>query len=96
MSNKNKHQGKSKVSQETPNNVLDKMEFEGIVEDFLGNDLYRVRTVPVGQEQGIVVMCKRNGKMRGNDIRISKGDRVNIETSTYDFTKGRIVYRERS
>lgn len=40
-------------------------------------------------------MCHLSGKMRKNNIRVLMGDRVDVEISTYDFTKGRIAYRHK-
>lgn len=42
-----------------------------------------------------VVLCRLGGKMRKNYIRVVPGDRVTIEISPYDLTRGRIVFRER-
>ncbi len=42
-----------------------------------------------------VVLCRLGGKMRKNFIRVVVGDRVTIEISPYDLTRGRIVFRER-
>ncbi len=46
-------------------------------------------------ENGHTVNCHLGGKMRKNYIRIVPGDKVRIEVSPYDFTKGRITFRER-
>lgn len=43
-----------------------------------------------------VVLCHLGGKMRKNYIRVVPGDRVTVELSPYDLTKGRIVYRDRN
>lgn len=42
-----------------------------------------------------LVLCHLGGKMRKNYIRVVPGDRVTVEVSPYDFTKGRITYRDR-
>lgn len=42
-----------------------------------------------------IVLCRLGGKMRKNYIRVVPGDRVTVEVSPYDFTKGRIIHRER-
>ena len=42
-----------------------------------------------------IVLCRLGGKMRKNYIRVVPGDRVTIEISPYDLTRGRIVFRER-
>jgi len=66
------------------------IEVEGEVLECLPNTLFRVT---VGK--GHVVLCHLSGKMRLNYIRIMPGDKVRIEITPYDPTKGRIVYRVR-
>lgn len=63
-------------------------ELEGEVAEALPNTLFRVK-LPDGQ----VILCHLSGKMRMNYIRILPGDRVKLEMTPYDKTKGRIVYR---
>lgn len=63
-------------------------ELEGEVVEALPNTLFRVK-LPDGQ----VILCHLSGKMRLNYIRILPGDRVKLEMTPYDQTKGRIVYR---
>lgn len=64
------------------------IEIEGIVSECLPNTLFRVK-LPNGK----IVLCHLSGKMRLNFIRIMPGDRVRIEMTPYDPTKGRITYR---
>jgi translation initiation factor IF-1 len=66
------------------------LEVEGVVTQALANTRFRV-TIQSGQ----VVMAHVAGRMRKNFIRIVPGDKVRVELSPYDLTKGRIVYRER-
>jgi translation initiation factor IF-1 len=61
----------------------------GVVTEVLPNTMVRVN-LPNGQK----VLAHISGKMRKNFIRIVPGDRVEIEISPYDLTKGRIVFRE--
>jgi translation initiation factor IF-1 len=61
----------------------------GVVTEVLPNTMFRVN-LPNGQK----VLAHISGKMRKNFIRIVPGDRVEIEISPYDLTKGRIVFRE--
>ena len=63
---------------------------EGIVQEVLPNAMFRVKL-----EQGPIILGHISGKMRQNKIQILTGDRVRVELSPYDLTKGRIVYRER-
>ncbi|HSD98239.1 MAG TPA: translation initiation factor IF-1 [Patescibacteria group bacterium] len=65
-------------------------EVEGIVKESLPNTLFRVELA-----DGSVVLCHLAGKMRLNFVRILPGDRVKVEMTEYDKTKGRIVYRGR-
>ncbi len=72
------------------------LEIEGEVTEALPNTMFRVR-VPVGQLPNIdeerIVLCHLSGKMRIHYVRILPGDRVKVEVTPYDLTKGRITYR---
>lgn len=63
---------------------------EGRVEEVLPNAMFRVRIT-----DNHVITAIISGRMRQNRIQILLGDRVRIEMSPYDMTKGRVVYRER-
>jgi len=60
----------------------------GIVLEELGNSLFKVKL-----ENGIEIICTISGKIRKNYIRIMAGDKVDLEVSPYDLTKGRITRR---
>ena len=62
---------------------------EGVVVDKLPNALFKVRL----DESGHEVLAQISGRMRKNFIRILLGDRVSVQMSTYDLTKGRITHR---
>jgi len=64
------------------------IEVEGKVLEALPNTMFRVEL-----DNGHKVLAHISGKMRMNFIRILPGDRVKIELSPYDLSKGRIVYR---
>ena len=64
------------------------IELEGIVKESLPNTLFRVEL-----ENGEVVLCHLSGKMRMHFIKILPGDKVRIEMTQYDRTKGRITFR---
>ena len=66
----------------------EKVEFEGEVSEALSNGKYRVKL-----DNGHEVLGYVAGKMRRFRIRILPGDRIKIELSPYDLTRGRIVYR---
>jgi len=66
----------------------DAIELEGTVIEPLPNAMFRVEL-----ENGHVVLAHISGKMRMHYIRILPGDRVTIELSPYDLTRGRITYR---
>ena len=78
----------------TENDVLGKkeeaFEVEGTVTQALANTRFRVQL-----ENGHVVTAHISGKMRKNYIRILTGDKVRVELTPYDLSKGRITYRER-
>lgn len=66
------------------------IEMEGKVIETLPNTRFRVEL-----DNGHVVMAHISGKMRKHYIRILTGDRVTVEITPYDLTKGRITYRVR-
>ena len=66
------------------------IEVEGTVVEALANTQFRVEL-----ENGHIVLSHVAGKMRKNFIRIVPGDRVKVEVSPYDMSRGRIIYRER-
>lgn len=68
----------------------DQIEIDGNVTDVLPNAMFRVKL-----ENGHTVTAHISGKMRKNYIRILKGDRVTVQLTPYDLTKGRITFRSR-
>ena len=66
------------------------IEVEGVVTEALANTRFRVQL-----DNGHKIVAHVAGKMRKHFIRIVPGDKVRIELSPYDLTKGRITYRER-
>ncbi len=68
----------------------DTIEIKGIVEEALPNAMFKVKL-----ENDHVVLAHISGKLRMNFIRILPGDKVTLELSPYDLTKGRIVWRDK-
>ncbi len=68
----------------------DLIEVEGVIKESLPNAMFRVEL-----ENGHVVLAHVSGKIRKNFIRILPGDRVKLELSPYDLSKGRITYRNK-
>ena len=68
----------------------DVIELEGEIVEALPSALFRVKV-----ETGQIVLAHVSGKIRKNFIRILPGDKVKIELSPYDLTRGRITYRAR-
>jgi translation initiation factor IF-1 len=68
----------------------DVIEMEGTVQETLPNTMFRVQL-----ENGHVVTAHISGRMRKHYIRILTGDKVKVEMTPYDLTKGRITYRMR-
>jgi translation initiation factor IF-1 len=66
----------------------DIIELEGEITEALPNALFRVRL-----ETGQLILAHVSGKIRKNFIRILPGDKVRVELSPYDLTRGRITYR---
>ena len=68
----------------------EKIEVEGRILEALPNAMFRVQI-----EGGHIVLAHISGKMRMHYIRILTGDKVRVELSPYDLTRGRIVYRSK-
>jgi translation initiation factor IF-1 len=68
----------------------DILEFEGDVIELLPNAMFRVKL-----DNGHVILGHSSGRMRKNRIRILLGDRVTVEMTPYDLTKGRITFRKK-
>ncbi len=68
----------------------DKIEVEGKIVESMGNAMFRVE-IPGNK----VILAHISGKMRVHYIKIMPGDKVKVELSPYDLSRGRIVYRER-
>ena len=66
---------------------IDLIEMEGVVTQCLSNGMFRVKL-----ENGFLVLAHVSGKIRRNYIRILLGDRVAVELSPYDLTRGRITF----
>lgn len=66
------------------------LEKDGIVKEALPNTLFRVAL-----DDGTIVLCHLSGKMRMNFIKILPGDKVKIEMTPYDQSRGRIILRYR-
>ena len=66
----------------------DLLEFKGTVIDLLPNAMFRVKL-----ENGHTVTAHAAGKLRKNRIRVLQGDKVQVEMTPYDLTKGRITFR---
>jgi translation initiation factor IF-1 len=66
----------------------DVIEIEGTIQESLPNAMFRVEL-----ENGVLILAHISGKIRKNFIRILPGDRVKVELTPYDLTRGRITYR---
>ena len=64
------------------------IEQDGVVTEALSNAMFRVKL-----DNDHQVLAHTSGKMRKNRIRVLAGDRVNVEMTPYDLTKGRITFR---
>ncbi|TJZ77304.1 translation initiation factor IF-1 [Chitiniphilus eburneus] len=64
------------------------IQFDGTVTEVLPESRFRVTL-----ENGVVVLAYGSGKMKKHHIRVLAGDRVTVEMSPYDLTKGRITFR---
>jgi translation initiation factor IF-1 len=68
----------------------DAVEFEGVVTEALPNATFKVKL-----PNGYIVTAHISGKLRMNYIRILPGDKVTVEVSPYDISKGRITWRSK-
>ncbi|WP_066823031.1 translation initiation factor IF-1 [Clostridium tepidiprofundi] len=68
----------------------DVIEMQGVVVEALPNATFKVKL-----ESGHQILAHISGKLRMNFIRILPGDRVKVELSPYDLTRGRIVWRDK-
>ena len=68
----------------------DVIEVEGVVVDALPNTNFKVKL-----ENGHIILAHISGKLRMNYIRILPGDKVTVELSPYDLTRGRITWRKK-
>ncbi len=68
----------------------DLIEFSGVVTELLPNATFKVEL-----ENGHVIHAHTSGKMRKNRIRVLAGDKVTIEMTPYDLSKGRITFRQK-
>ena len=68
----------------------DVIEIEGVVVEKLPNAMFKVEL-----ENGHIVLAHISGKLRMNFIKILPGDKVTLEVSPYDLSKGRIIWRDK-
>ena len=68
----------------------DAIEFQGVVSELLPNAMFKVKL-----DNDHEVIAHTSGKMRKNRIRVLAGDRVTVEMTPYDLTKGRITFRSK-
>ncbi len=69
----------------------DAIEFQGVVSELLPNAMFKVKL-----DNEHEVIAHTSGKMRKNRIRVLAGDRVTVEMTPYDLTKGRITFRSKN
>jgi translation initiation factor IF-1 len=68
----------------------DLIEFNGVIGELLPNAMFRVKL-----ENDHEILAHTSGKMRKNRIRILVGDKVTVEMTPYDLSKGRIIFRHK-
>ena len=68
----------------------DALEYEGVVLEILPNAMFKVKL-----DNEHEILAHTAGRMRKHRIRILAGDKVTVEMSTYDLTKGRIIFRHK-
>lgn len=85
MSNRRRNSEHDSSTEQTRD---DRLELEGSIEEALPGTFFRVRC-----DNGHLVLATLSGKLRMNRIRVLPGDRVKVEVSPYDTTRGRIAWR---
>jgi translation initiation factor IF-1 len=68
----------------------DLIEFTGVVTELLPNATFRVKL-----DNDHIILAHTSGKMRKNRIRVLMGDKVTVEMTPYDLSKGRITFRQK-
>ncbi|MDP3371604.1 MAG: translation initiation factor IF-1 [Candidatus Paracaedibacteraceae bacterium] len=68
----------------------DLIEFSGVIAEVLPNTMFRVKL-----ENDHIILAHTSGRMRKNRIRVLAGDKVTVEMTPYDLTKGRITFRQK-
>ena len=66
----------------------DSIDFQGVVMELLPNAMFKVKL-----DNDYEILAHSSGKMRKNRIRVLAGDKVTVEMTPYDLTKGRITFR---
>ena len=66
------------------------IEFMGVVKELLPNATFRIEL-----ENGHMIIGHTSGRMRKNRIRVLAGDKVSVEMTPYDLTKGRVIHRHK-
>jgi translation initiation factor IF-1 len=66
------------------------IEFSGVITEVLPNTMFRVKL-----ETDHIILAHTSGRMRKNRIRVLVGDKVTVEMTPYDLTKGRITFRQK-
>ncbi len=67
------------------------IEFEGVVLELLPNAMFRIKL-----DNGHEILGHTSGRMRKNRIRVLVGDKVTVEMTPYDLTKGRVIHRHKN
>ena len=67
----------------------DLIELTGVIDEVLPGSMYRVKI----DNMNSIITCYTGGRLKQNKIKIILGDKVKIEVSAYDLTKGRVIYR---
>lgn len=80
----------TRTKEEYPMSKSDVIEIGGVVVEKLPNTMFKVEL-----ENGHQVLATISGRLRQNFIRILPGDKVTMELSPYDLTKGRIIWRDK-
>lgn len=90
MANNKKNRKQEYGSSTETDDRQDRLELQGVVDEALPGTLFKVKC------ESMMVLATLSGKMRLNRIRILPGDKVTVEVSPYDLSRGRITWRDKA
>ena len=72
----------------------DRIQFEGVINEALPGTWFKVKIDSSSEENPVFILATLSGKLRQNHIHLLPGDKVVVEVSPYDLTRGRVMWRK--